>query len=85
MISITSLIAINFITFVVYAIDKYKARHRLWRIPEAALLLLAVFGGSIGAYLAMQIFRHKTLHFKFKYGIPLIFIIQAAMLYFAAS
>ena len=72
------LLAVNLLTFVTYGIDKYKARHNKWRIPEATLLLLAALGGSIGALLAMRVFRHKTLHRKFRYGIPAILLVQIA-------
>ncbi len=72
------LLAANLLTFVTYGIDKYKARHKKWRIPEAMLLLLAALGGSIGALLAMRLFRHKTLHRKFRYGIPAILLVQIA-------
>jgi uncharacterized membrane protein YsdA (DUF1294 family) len=71
-------LAANLLTFVTYGIDKYKARHKKWRIPEAMLLLLAALGGSIGALLAMRLFRHKTLHRKFRYGIPAILLVQIA-------
>lgn len=70
------LLAANLLTFVTYGIDKYKARHKKWRIPEATLLLLAALGGSIGALLAMRLFRHKTLHRKFRYGVPAILLVQ---------
>ncbi len=70
------LLAANLLTFVTYGIDKYKARHKKWRIPEATLLLLAALGGSIGALLAMRVFRHKTLHRKFRYGVPAILLVQ---------
>lgn len=70
------LLAINFITFIVYGIDKYKAKKAKWRIPEATLLLMAVIGGSIGAWLGMKVWHHKTLHKKFKYGIPAILLLQ---------
>lgn len=70
------LLAINFITFIVYGIDKYKAKKAKWRIPEATLLLMAVLGGSIGAWLGMKVWHHKTLHKKFKYGIPAILLLQ---------
>ena len=70
------LLAANLLTFVTYGIDKYKARHKKWRIPEAMLLLLAALGGSIGALLAMRLFRHKTLHRKFRYGVPAILLVQ---------
>ena len=71
-------LAINIITFFVYGIDKLKAKKNLWRIPEATLLLLAAIGGSIGAWLGMKVWHHKTLHKKFKYGIPAIIILQIA-------
>ncbi len=72
------LLAANLLTCVTYGVDKWKARHNRWRIPEAALLLLAALGGSIGALLAMRVFRHKTLHRKFRYGIPAILLVQIA-------
>ena len=73
-------IAINAITFITYGIDKWKARKNKWRIPESTLLLLAVFGGSIGAFLGMRVWRHKTMHKKFKYGIPSILVLQIGLL-----
>ena len=60
------LVVINLLTFLVYGIDKWRAIHGRWRISEATLLLLAILGGSIGALLGMQIWRHKTHHKKFK-------------------
>ena len=74
------LIAINIVTFLVYGIDKWKAKQGSWRISEATLLILAVIGGSIGALLGMKIWHHKTMHKKFKYGLPLIFIIQILLI-----
>ena len=62
------LLGINAVTFIVYGIDKYKAKKAKWRISEATLLLLAVFGGSIGAWIGMKVWHHKTMHKKFKYG-----------------
>ena len=73
------LIAINIITFFIYGIDKLKAKKGKWRIPESTLLLLAIIGGSIGAWLDIKVWHHKTLHKKFKYGIPLIVIAQIAI------
>ena len=73
------LIAINIITFFIYGIDKLKAKKGKWRIPESTLLLLAIIGGSIGAWLDIKVWHHKTLHKKFKYGIPLIVIVQIAI------
>lgn len=72
------LIAINVMTFFVYGIDKWKAKRSKWRIPEASLLTLAALGGSLGAWLGMQVWRHKTQHKKFRYGVPLILLLQVA-------
>ena len=74
------LLAINAVAFIVYGIDKYKARKAKWRISEATLLLLAVLGGSIGAWMGMKVWHHKTMHKKFKYGIPAILLIQIALM-----
>lgn len=73
------LLAVNVLTFIVYGFDKRKARRKRWRIPEATLLGLAVIGGSVGAWIAMRLFHHKTLHNKFRYGIPVIFLLQTAL------
>ena len=73
------LLAVNVLTFIVYGFDKRKARRKRWRIPETTLLGLAVIGGSVGAWIAMHIFHHKTLHNKFRYGIPVIFLLQTAL------
>ena len=80
MIIYTSIAILNVITFFLYGIDKWKAKKNRWRIPESILLLLAVLGGSIGAWMGMKIWHHKTMHKKFKYGIPLIMILQIGML-----
>lgn len=63
------LLAVNVLAFIVYGIDKYKAKHAKWRISETTLLLLAVFGGSVGAWCGMKKWHHKTMHKKFKYGV----------------
>ena len=86
------LIVINVITFLIYGIDKWKAKQGSWRISEATLLLLAIIGGSIGALLGMQVWHHKRMHKKFfaeqsgkaerKYGLPLILLAQIALIYF---
>ena len=75
------LIFINIVTFLVYGIDKWKAKQGSWRISEATLLMLAVIGGTIGALFGMQVWRHKTMHLKFKYGLPLILLAQIALMY----
>jgi uncharacterized membrane protein YsdA (DUF1294 family) len=61
-------------------IDKYKAKKGLWRIPEKTIFLIALLGGSGGALLGMHIFRHKTKHWYFRYGLPAILMLQAALL-----
>ena len=73
------LIIINIVTFLVYAIDKWKARRSKWRIPETTLLGLAVIGGSIGAWSGMKVWHHKTQHKNFRFGLPLIMIAQIAL------
>ena len=74
------------ISFCQFGIDKRKARRGAWRIPEKTLLITAAIGGSLGALLGMQVFRHKTQHAQFKYGIPAIIVMQvliiAALVYF---
>lgn len=72
-------LAINVVAFFVYGIDKWKSQHNRWRIPESVLLGLAAVGGSVGAWLGMQAWRHKTQHKKFKYGVPAIFVVQVAL------
>ena len=74
------LVAINLVAFFMYGIDKWKARRSKWRISEATLLVLAVVGGSIGAWLGMKTWHHKTLHKKFRFGVPLILTVQILLL-----
>ena len=74
------LIITNIVTVLVYGLDKWKAKKSKWRIREAALLGLAVLGGSIGAWLGMKVWHHKTMHKKFRYGIPAIIIIQLILI-----
>jgi len=76
---IAYLVVINVVAFMTYGIDKLKAKRSQWRISEATLIALAVIGGSIGAWLGMMVWHHKTLHKKFRYGIPLILIAQIAL------
>ena len=89
------LVIINVVTFFMFGIDKWKAKKSKWRIREAALLGLAVLGGSIGALLGMQVWHHKTMHkggtrdvdniaggYQFKYGLPLILLAQITLIYF---
>ena len=73
------LAAVNLVTFTVYGVDKAKARRGAWRIPEKTLFLLPLLGGSVGALLGMLVFRHKTKHWYFVWGIPLILLAQIAL------
>ena len=78
------LTVVNVVAFIVYGIDKYRARNGKWRIPEATLLMLAVVGGSVGAWLGMKAWHHKIRHRKFRYGVPAILLLQivaATLLY----
>lgn len=72
------LATLNIATFLTYGLDKWKAKRGRWRIRESALLLLAVLGGSIGAWAGMRVWHHKTMHKKFRYGIPAILLLQIA-------
>ena len=74
--------SVNLLGLILMGIDKYKAKKRTFRIPEATLFTVAIFGGSLGTTLGMFLFRHKTRHWYFLYGMPLIMMIQAAIIYF---
>ena len=73
------LLIINAVGFLLMLVDKFKARKKLWRIPEATLMTVAAIGGSIGSLLGMYTFRHKTKHIKFTLGIPAILAVQIAL------
>ena len=77
------IIAINILTFIIFGIDKANARKKAWRISEATLFLLVIVGGSIGSWLGLNVWRHKTKHAKFKYGVPAILALQIATLILA--
>lgn len=77
------LLIINAAGFVLMLVDKYKAKKKLWRIPEATLMGVAALGGSLGSLLGMYTVRHKTQHIKFTLGIPVILVVQIfAAVYF---
>ena len=73
------LAVINLLTFIVYGADKRRARKGKWRVPEKTLFLLPLLGGSIGALLGMRVFHHKTKHWYFRIGLPLILLAQIAL------
>lgn len=67
---------VNVVAFLMYGMDKWKARKGKRRIPEKTLLGIATIGGSVGAFLGMYVFHHKTKKIKFYLGVPVIFLIQ---------
>ncbi len=73
-------IIMNIIGFALMGIDKYKAKKRAFRIPEATLFIVAIIGGSIGSILGMYAFRHKTKHWYFVYGMPFILVVQIILI-----
>lgn len=75
------LIIINLTAFALMGIDKQKARKGKWRISEKSLFLFAILGGSPGGIMGMYYFHHKTKHWYFRYGFPLILIIQIALIF----
>ena len=70
------LLIVNAAGFLLMLIDKRKAIRHRWRIPEKTLFLTAALGGSLGSILGMQLFRHKTMHWSFKLGMPAILAVQ---------
>ena len=76
---IAALLLINLFAFALYGLDKLKAKKGLWRIRESTLLLIAALGGSLGALLGMEVFRHKTKHWSFKLLVPLFLVLHVAL------
>ena len=79
------LAVMNLLSFTFCGMDKYAAIHRRWRVPERRLLLLGFFGGALGLWCAMLLFRHKTRHWYFASGAPVMLILQLAGLLFLAG
>lgn len=78
------LVLINLAAFLVFGLDKWKAKRKekresIRRVPEKTLFLLAILGGSVGAILGMRVFHHKTLHKRFRFGLPVILVLQLAL------
>jgi len=73
------LLAVNLAAFLLMGLDKGRAKKERWRIPEKTLFLPVVLGGGIGGILGMRVFRHKTKHWYFRFGFPLILILQVAL------
>ena len=74
------IVVINLVSFMMFGIDKYKARRGQWRISEATLLAVAAIGGSLGARMGMKVWHHKTLHSKFRYGVPIMLLAHIALM-----
>ncbi len=79
------LIIMNIAGFVSMGLDKSKAKRHAWRIPEATLFIIALLGGSVGSILGMQLFRHKTKHWYFVVGMPVIFFLQLTLAIFIVT
>ena len=75
------LLVVNLAGFAMMGIDKAKAIRHKWRIPEMTLFLVALLGGSIGSWIGMYTFRHKTKHIQFVVGIPFILVVQIGLVY----
>lgn len=76
---VSYLLAVNVLAFALYGLDKRRARKGEWRISEKTLLGIALIGGSIGALFGMQVFHHKTKHWYFRCGLPVILLAQALL------
>ena len=74
------ILIMSILTFSVCGTDKFAAQRQKRRVPEKVLFLLSILGGSVGMYLGMFTFRHKTKHWYFVIGIPAIILVQAALL-----
>ena len=75
------LVVVNLAAFLLYGSDKRRAKRGRWRISERNLFLAAILGGSIGALAGMRVFRHKTRHWYFRFGIPLILVLQVLLVW----
>ena len=82
---IVYLAAVNVVAFALFGIDKKRAKTHRWRIPEKTLFTAAILGGGLGACAGMWLFRHKTKHWYFRYGLPAILIIETGLCIWLAS
>lgn len=73
-------VAVNVVSLIVMGVDKRRAIKRAWRIPESTLFVLAIIGGSIGSIIGMHLFHHKTRHWYFLYGMPVILALQIMLI-----
>ncbi|UOS12629.1 DUF1294 domain-containing protein [Helicobacter pylori] len=84
-VSIVWLLIVNILIFILMLVDKNSAEQKMWRIPEKALWVLSLLGGSVGFLVAMVVSRHKILKLEFKYGVSFICLIESAIFYFASK
>lgn len=75
---------LNLLGFGIMGYDKWKAKKSAFRVPESTLFIIAIIGGSLGAILGMYVFRHKTRHWYFVYGLPAILFVQLLVVYLLA-
>jgi len=80
LIGIIYLVITNIIGYAIMGIDKSKAKKHAWRIPEKTLFGISIIGGSLGTLLGMYSFRHKTKHWYFVIGMPVILIIHVVLI-----
>ena len=80
MILLTAFFMLNLISFVLFGLDKRRARKGLWRIPEKTLLLSCALFGAAGGLAGMNVFRHKTLKPRFRFGVPALLVLQCALI-----
>ena len=73
------LVLINVIGFALMGIDKSRAKNHAWRISESALFIVALLFGSLGSVIGMQVFRHKTKHWYFRFGLPAMLVLHLAL------
>jgi len=76
------LLLANVVNFCLFAWDKQRARRGAWRVQERTLFVWAILGGALGGLLGMYVFHHKTRHPKFKWGFPLIILLQVGLIYY---
>ena len=76
---LAALVLVNLVEFALMGWDKRRARRGEWRVRERTFFLLALLGGALGGIVGMQVFRHKTKHWYFRYGLPAILILQGGL------
>ncbi len=82
---IPTLVILNILGFALVSLDKYKAKNKLWRIPERSFFLLSILGGSVGVYIGLFICRHKTRTWYFMSVIPIIILAQIIFIYYLVN